>query len=516
MHSIIGRLGTKGDQPACPDSRFGAALARDGPARVACLMQSIRQPTPPTRKPPMPINATRWRKRLSQDSRPAYLMMAELIAEDIQRGDLSTRERMPTLRELAQLLKLNYTTVARGYAEAKRRGLIDSHVGIGTVVRGRIPGLPLRSGSSAEMTMNLPPEPQAHALVQQMQQQAGEALANGGPHGYYELMRYQDFGGSNEARDAGALWLRSHVPQCSASQVLVGPGIHGVLLALITLLCRPGEVLCVEALAYPGMKVIAAQLGVKLQALAMDDEGVSAEDFEHACKTMQPRALVCNPNIHNPTTVSMSLQRRREIADIATRYSVPLIEDDAYGKLQSKPLPTLLSLAPDLTYYIAGLSKSLGAGLRMSYVCTPNPRLLQRTAGALRATTVMSSPFTAALVTRWIQTGAAPAMLAAIREESTARQHLAQRYLAEHGAQADPQGFHVWLPLREDWNPIEVATSLRAQGIACVASAAFSTDADPPPALRLCLGGSIGREDLQHALRLLSSVLDQALPPPSA
>src|SRR5450830_545185 len=236
MHSIIGRPGTKGDQPACPDSRFGAALARDGPARVACLMQSIRQPTPPTRKPPMPINATRWRKRLSQDSRPAYLMMAELIAEDIQRGELSTRERMPTLRELAQLLKLNYTTVAGGYAEAKRRGLIDSHVGIGTVVRGRIPGLPLRSGSSAEMTMNLPPEPQAHALVQQMQQQAGEALANGGPHGYYELMRYQDFGGSNEARDAGALWLRSHVPQCSASQVLVGPGIHGVLLALITLL----------------------------------------------------------------------------------------------------------------------------------------------------------------------------------------------------------------------------------------------------------------------------------------
>ncbi|MDD0809192.1 PLP-dependent aminotransferase family protein [Curvibacter sp. RS43] len=461
----------------------------------------------------MPINAIRWRKRLQQDSRPAYLMMAELIAEDIQRGELSTRERLPTLRDLAQLLKLNYTTVARGYAEAKRRGLIDSHVGIGTVVRGRIPGLPLRSGSSAEMTMNLPPEPLVNTLVQQMQQQAGEALANGGTHGYYELMRYQDFGGSNEARDAGALWLRSHVPQCHAAQVLVGPGIHGVLLALISMLCRPGEVICAEALAYPGMKVIAAQLGVKIQPLPLDDEGVSADEFEHACKTLQVRALVCNPNIHNPTTVSMSLQRRREIADIATRYSVPLIEDDAYGKLQSKPLPTLLSLAPDLTYYIAGLSKSLGAGLRMSYVCTPNPRLLQRTAGALRATTVMGSPFNAAMVTRWIQTGSAQAMLNAIREESGLRQQLARRYLAEHGAQADPEGFHAWVPLREDWNPIEVATTLRAQGLACVASAAFTTDADPPPALRLCLGGSIGREDLQNGLRLLSSVLDQSTPP---
>src|SRR5664279_3650924 len=113
----------------------------------------------------MTINFTRWRKRLNADSRPAYLMIAELIAEDIQRGELATRDRMPTLRELSQELQLNYTTVARGYVEAKRRGLIDSHVGIGTVVRGRIPGLPLRSGGSAEMTMNLPPEPPAATLI---------------------------------------------------------------------------------------------------------------------------------------------------------------------------------------------------------------------------------------------------------------------------------------------------------------------------------------------------------------
>jgi DNA-binding transcriptional MocR family regulator len=414
-------------------------------------------------------------------------------------------------------LQLNYTTVARGYVEAKRRGLIDSHVGIGTVVRGRIPGLPLRSGGSAEMTMNLPPEPPAAALIAQMQQQAAEALGHGGSRGYYELMRYQDFGGSNEARSAGAQWLRSHVPDCTAAQVLVGPGIHGVLLALVSMLCRPGESICVESLAYPGMKVIAAQLGVKLHPLGMDDEGVSAEDFEHVCKTLHPRALVCNPNIHNPTTITMSLQRRREIADIATRYSMPIIEDDAYGKLARQPLPTLLSLAPELTYYVAGLSKSLGAGLRMSYVCAPNPRLQQRTAGALRATTVMGSTFPAAIVTRWVQTGAAQAMLVAIREESMARQLLAQRYLSDHGAQLNPEGFHVWLPLRPSWHPIEVANTLRGQGIAGVASAAFSTDADPPPALRICLGGSINRDDLQNSLRILASVLDQKeAPPPPA
>ena len=98
-----------------------------------------------------------WRRRLAASTQPAYLLIADLIAEDLRTGRLVARDRLPTLRELASALDLNYSTVARAYAEARQRGLIDARPGLGTVVRGHAPALPLRGGSGAEMTMNLPP-----------------------------------------------------------------------------------------------------------------------------------------------------------------------------------------------------------------------------------------------------------------------------------------------------------------------------------------------------------------------
>lgn len=465
-----------------------------------------------------PKTPQHWRRQIQAGGKPAYVLIADLIAEDIRSGRLGARDQLPTLRELAQDLGLNYTTVARGYAQARKRGLIDSHVGIGTVVRGaHPPGLPLRAGTSAEMTMNLPPEPPLPALLARLQDCAIDALRE---RPLYDLLRYQDFGGSAQDREAGVQWLRPLLPQCTADQVLVAPGIHGVLLALLSQLARPGGLVCVEALAYPGLKAIAAQLGVQLHALPMDDEGVSAEAFEHACKTLYPKALVCNPAIHNPTTVTMSRARREAIADVALRYSVPLVEDDAYGRLARQALPTLTSLAPELTYYVTGLSKSVGAGLRTAYVCTPSPRLSQRLAGALRATAVMTAPFTNAIATRWVQDGGAAAMLQAIRDESMARQALAAQYLADFDVQAQPEGFHLWLRLPAEGartaarhgegspvSAVELAAGLRAQGVAAVGSAAFSTDGAPPEAIRLCLGGSIGRDGIRRTLGLLAERL---------
>src|SRR5579864_8169697 len=105
-------------------------------------------------------NATHhWIKRLADMRKPAYLAIPELIEEDLATGRLRPRDRLPGLRDLADELALNYTTVARAYAEAKKRGLLDARAGSGTFVRGRTATLPLSGGSSIEMTMNAPPSP---------------------------------------------------------------------------------------------------------------------------------------------------------------------------------------------------------------------------------------------------------------------------------------------------------------------------------------------------------------------
>ena len=133
-------------------------------------------------------------------------MIADLIAEDLKSGRLGARDRLPTLRELALELDLNYTTVARAYAEARKRGLIESRPGTGTRVRGANPGLPLRAGTGAEMTMNMPPEPQDAALLARLHEGAAAVMAQAD---MAALLRYQDFGGTPEDRARPPCsWLR--------------------------------------------------------------------------------------------------------------------------------------------------------------------------------------------------------------------------------------------------------------------------------------------------------------------
>lgn len=446
-----------------------------------------------------------WRSRIAAGDKPAYLLIADLIAEDLASGRLAVRDRLPPLRDLAQALGLNYTTAARGYAEARERGLIDTRAGMGTFVRGRSPALPLRGGSGAEMTMNMPPEPREVPLLERLRASCAEVFDGVDA---WELLRYQDFGGSPEDREAAAHWLRRRLPSVGADRVLVAPGIHAVLAALVSQLARPGETICVESLTYPGIKAIASQLGVALHPLPMDEHGIRPEAFEQACRTIEPKALYCCPTILNPTTQTMPRRRREALADVALRYSVPVIEDDAYAMLPKESFTPIALLAPELTTYVTGFSKCLGAGLRTAYVASPSARQSQRLAGALRATTVMASPLTTRLVTRWVREGFAETMLNAVRAESQARQALAARHLAGHPFLTHPDGFHFWLPLGSSWSVVEFASYLRTQGVGVVAAAAFATDANPPDAVRVCLGGPMSRDDCDDALRLIAETLE--------
>lgn len=446
-----------------------------------------------------------WIKRLAESRKPAYLVIPDLIEEDLASGRLRPRDRLPGLRDLARALQLNYTTVARAYAEARKRGLLDARAGSGTFVRGRTQTLPLAGGSSVEMSMNMPPEPPE--LAARLRESSAQLFASADP---YRLLRYQDFGGTPEDRAAGRAWLRARLPDCEEDTLLVCPGIHSVLVALVSQLARPGDTICLDTLAYPGIKAIASQLGVRLQALPRDDEGPLPHAFEALCKTGKPGAFYCNPTVQNPGTLTLSAQRRAALADVALRYSVPIIEDDAYGLLPRQAPDALAAIAPELTYYVTGLSKTFGAGLRVAYLRAPSARHAQRVAGALRATTVMPSPFTVMLATQWINDGTAHAMLDAIRTEANARQAIAMRELADWHYDAHPDGFHLWLPIPShcDWSASELALQLRNQNIGAVAGAAFSTDGNPPNAVRLCLGGPQLRDDCRDALQRVADTLN--------
>ncbi|WP_245496366.1 PLP-dependent aminotransferase family protein [Lichenibacterium ramalinae] len=457
---------------------------------------------------------TGWTPDLAKFGRPHYRAIADAIAEDIGAGRLAASERLPPQRQLADALGLNFSTVARGYVEAQRRGLIASRVGHGTVVTGRAapaapaaPALPpavRRRPALVDFSMNLPPEPDDPALVERMRDGLAAVSAD-----LVGLLRYQGFGGAPDDKEAALHWLSRRGLAVPANRLLVCPGSHSALLATLSTLCRPGDVICSEALTYPGARSLAAHLGLTLVGLPGDDEGIDAAAFAATCVRHRPKALYLNPTLLNPTTVTVSRARREAIVAVARRYAVAIIEDDAYGFLPPDGPPTFSALAPETTYHVAGLAKCLGAGLRIAYLVAPSARAALPLAASLRAATVMASPLTAAVATRWILDGTADAVLDFVRRESTARQRLALAALPPGLAEADPHGFHIWMRLPEPWSRSAFASQSRSTGIGVVASDPFVATGPAPEAVRICLGGLASRDDVAHALDVIAHALDE-------
>jgi DNA-binding transcriptional MocR family regulator len=213
---------------------------------------------------------------------------------------------------------------------------------------------------------------------------------------------------------------------------------------------------------------------LKLFGLPMDDEGVDADAFARACAQHAPKALYLNPTLLNPTTHTISERRRIAIAEVARRFGVPIVEDDPYGFLPTMAPPPFAAIAPELTWHVAGLAKCLGAGLRIAYVVAPDVRSGWLFASAVRTATVMASPITVALATRWIVDGTGEALLAAVRRESVERQRLAdailRKVLPASCIRTDPVGFHLWVSLPEPWTRSAFVGHMRSTGIGVVAT----------------------------------------------
>ena len=142
-----------------------------------------------------------WKLAVLSQGKPAYQAVPELIRADLRSGRLSAGDRLPPLRALAALLALDYTTVARAYAEARRLGLVDSTPGRGTVVRSLVPKRMPRRVSPLEMTMNMPPEPREPEVLRRLQSGIDFIGHLADPHA---LLRYQEFGGTWEDREGDA------------------------------------------------------------------------------------------------------------------------------------------------------------------------------------------------------------------------------------------------------------------------------------------------------------------------
>ncbi|WP_138517618.1 PLP-dependent aminotransferase family protein [Limnobacter alexandrii] len=453
-----------------------------------------------------------WNKALSNCDKPAYMAIAETIELEIQQGILKLDDRLPPIRELAKGLDLDYTTVARAYQEAQHRGLITSKAGVGSYVRIRNSNQLEAEPTLIEMTMNMAPEPQEQEILARMRHGARHVTEQGN---FHRLTRYQDFGGSEEDQLAASTWLNGISPHHQGRTVLVTPGIQATLAGLMTALVGAGNTLCAETITYPGVKAMAGLLGIRTLGIPSDGEGILPDALEAHCRVNKVRALYLNPTIQNPTTRTISETRRHELVEVARHFGLKIIEDDPYSKLMRTPPPSLASLAPELTYYINGLSKTCSAGLRIAFLVCPTELESKRIASSLRATQIMASPMCTALATQWILDGTAQMCLDSIRMMSQRRQLIAKRILGDFKIETNSEGFHLWLNLPSVWNQSAFCGRLLNRGIAIASADMFCLEGSTPNAVRLSLGGNLSDERIEQTLRIVAETLN-SYPPSSA
>jgi DNA-binding transcriptional MocR family regulator len=107
----------------------------------------------------------------------------------------------------------------------------------------------------------------------------------------------------------------------------VTPGAHAAMVGIFSLLAKPGETVLCEAVTYPGVRSIAAQLGLRLVGIEMDQNGVIPEALE-GVRAHAPKAIYLNPTLQNPTTITIPEKRRAAICAIARKHGVMIVEDD--------------------------------------------------------------------------------------------------------------------------------------------------------------------------------------------
>jgi DNA-binding transcriptional MocR family regulator len=215
------------------------------------------------------------------------------------------------------------------------------------------------------------------------------------------------------------------------------------------------------------------------------------------------------PRLHNPTSAVMSERRRRQIASIAERHRLTVIEDDVYGFLSPERAP-LAALIPAQTIFVSSLSKSLFPGMRLGCVVAP-PVLLEKVAQVVWATMIMASPIGADLLTGWIEDGTAARIVAWKRHEIAARHTMALRLLRDERIQTHPNSPHIWLSLPQRWSVDAFVAHARALGVILNGAGSFAVCDNYPRAVRLCIGTPRTRAGLEQALaRVVAALADRA------
>lgn len=329
-------------------------------------------------------------------------------------------------------------------------------------------------------------------------------------------MQYASTDGEPEMKAAAATRSTELGVPTTPDQVLMTSGSQQGLGLLAQTLINPGDVVLVENPTYVSAIQAFALQGAEFQAVDTDEAGAVPEALDAAIRRWRPKAVYLIPTFQNPTGITMTPERRRQVADVLAEHDTWLIEDDPYSELyysDRREIP--LAADPrldDRSFLLNTLSKVLSPGLRVGWVRGP-AAILERLSIAKQATALQSSTVDQLAAVEYLARTDLQAKLDVIRAEYAARRdtllHGLGELLPEGSAMTHPRGgMFIWARLPEGWNASELVYDAIEAGAMFVPGAPFYVTDPDPRTLRFSFVSN-GVERTQEGLARMAGVFSR-------
>ena len=264
-------------------------------------------------------------------------------------------------------------------------------------------------------------------------------------------LQYDLTEGFTPFREALVTYLAAKDINVSADELLVFNGSQSVLDTLGKVLISPGDIVALETPSYLGAISAFSAYEPNYVSIATDDDGVLPESLEETLDRHPVKFIYLVTTFQNPTGRTLSVERRRQIAEIIKQKGALVIEDDPYSDLRyrGEAVPPFYTFAPENTVYVSTVSKVFAPGLRLGFCLAP-PLIRDWLYTAKQGADLHSNTYAQALATEYICGGyldrQVPKIIELYRPRQEAMLSAMNRHLPENYLWTKPDGgMFVWV-----------------------------------------------------------------------
>lgn len=477
---------------------------------------------------------------------PLYRQICQRLREAILSGELTEGTRLPTERALASELGVNRTTVMNAYNELASEGLIEGHVGRGTLVRhNRYPNMDELEHETASWLLGLPAGerellgPDARLLSELAT--AGEqreiiSLTAGTPapdllpaemlssiftdgllNARQEALGYCPVEGLHSLRQEIASWMRQRGIPVDAEQILILSGSTQGVGLVGRLLLNPGDEVVVEVPTYLGAIQAFRALQARIIGVPTDSDGMRVDLLESILARHRPRLIYLQPTFQNPTGVVMSPERRRRLLLLSRRYSTPILEDDPYSVIYfqgKRPQPLKALDTHGQVIYLSTFSKILAPGLRVAWLAAPEP-MIERLSLHKQIFDLNTNAIGQWCVSEVLRRNLLDTHLQTLRQRYGEKRDLMLQAISEYWPEevrtSHPEGgFHLWCRLPGDLRTRTLLREAANERVAFVIGEPFHVDGGGQQQFRLSFAYP-REEDIEEAVKRIGSAMKRLL-----